>query len=217
MKRPPKVYHRTLRTLRNVLLALLALWLWWASQGYPALTPQQALRWQEQVHMVEKVDYLDTLPVGINGEDRLVLAEEKDLLEVCVAQKVGFLRWSGRNLVRYHREQELQAVPMMWEDNLEGSLLLFAWAPEGTHRVEGVLTDTRYDEPVQVFFKGEEKMGSLFLCRGERPTEEEWLGFFFDLNSPQDLSYQQRALRYQIEVRAYDQGGNLLAENSYGV
>ena len=25
MKRPPKVYHRTLRTLRNVLLALLAL------------------------------------------------------------------------------------------------------------------------------------------------------------------------------------------------
>ena len=56
MKRPPKVYHRTLRTLRNVFLALLALWLWWASQGYPALTPRQALRWQEQVHMVEKVD-----------------------------------------------------------------------------------------------------------------------------------------------------------------
>ncbi len=217
MKRPPKVYHRTLRTLRNVLLALLALWLWWASQGYPALTPQQALRWQEQVHMVEKVDYLNTLPVGLKDKDRLVLAEGKDLLEVCVAQKVGFLRWSGRNLVRYHREQELQAVPVMWEDNLEGSLLLFAWAPEGTHRVEGVLTDTRYDEPVQVFFEGEEKMGSLFLCRGERPTEEEWLGFFFDLNSPQDLSYQQRTLRYQIEVRAYDQGGNLLAESSYGV
>lgn len=217
MKRPPKVYHRTLRTLRNVFLALLALWLWWASQGYPALTPQQALRWQEQVHMVEKVDYLDTLPVGLKDKDRLVLAEGKDLLEVCVAQKVGFLRWSGRNLVRYHREQELQAVPVMWEDNLEGSLLLFAWAPEGTHRVEGVLTDTRYDEPVQVFFEGEEKMGSLFLCRGERPTEEEWLGFFFDLNSPQDLSYQQRTLRYKIEVRAYDQGGNLLAESSYGV
>ena len=217
MKRPPKVYHRTLRTLRNVFLALLALWLWWASQGYPALTPQQALRWQEQVHMVEKVDYLDTLPVGINGEDRLVLAEEKDLLEVCVAQRVGFLRWSGRNLVRYHREQELQAVPVMWEDNLEGSLLLFAWTPEGTHRVEGVLIDTRYDEPVQVFFEGEEKMGSLFLCRGERPTEEEWLGFFFDLNSPQDLSYQQRTLRYQIEVRAYDQGGKLLTETSYQV
>ena len=115
------------------------------------------------------------------------------------------------------KEQELQVVPVMWEDNLEGSLLLFAWAPEGTHRVEGVLTDTRYDEPVQVFFEGEEKMGSLFLCRGERPTEEEWLGFFFDLNSPQDLSYQQRTLRYQIEVRAYDQGGNLLAESSYGV
>ena len=132
MKRPPKVYHRTLRTLRNVLLALLALWLWWASQGYPALTPRQALRWQEQVHMVEKVDYLDTLSVGLKGEDRLVLAEEKDLLEVCVAQKVGFLRWSGRNLVRYHREQELQAVPVMWEDNLEGSLLLFVWTPEGT-------------------------------------------------------------------------------------
>ena len=217
MKRPPKVYHRTLRTLRNVLLALLALWLWWASQGYPALTPQQALRWQEQVHMVEKVDYLDTLPVGLKDKDRLVLAEEKDLLEVCVAQKVGFLRWSGRNLVRYHREQELQAVPVMWEDNLEGSLLLFAWAPEGTYRVEGVLTDTRYDEPVQVFFEGEEKMGSLFLCRGERPTEEEWLGFFFDLNSPQVLSYQQRTLRYKIEVRAYDQGGNLLRESSYGV
>ena len=217
MKRPPKVYHRTLRTLRNVLLALLALWLWWASQGYPALTPQQALRWQEKVHMVEKVDYLDTLPVGLKDKDRLVLAEKKDLLEVCVAQKVGFLRWSGRNLVRYHREQELQAVPVMWEDNLEGSLLLFAWAPEGTYRVEGVLTDTRYDEPVQVFFEGEEKMGSLFLCRGERPTEEEWLGFFFDLNSPQDLSYQQRTLRYQIEVRAYDQGGNLLRESSYGV
>lgn len=217
MKRPPKVYHRALRTLRNVLLALLALWLWWASQGYPALTPQQALRWQEQVHMVEKVDYLDTLPVGLKDKDRLVLAEGKDLLEVCVAQKVGFLRWSGRNLVRYHREQELQAVPVMWEDNLEGSLLLFAWAPEGTYRVEGVLTDTRYDEPVQVFFEGEEKMGSLFLCQAERPTEEEWLGFFFDLNSPQDLSYQQRTLRYQIEVRAYDQGGNLLRENSYGV
>ena len=217
MKRPPKVYHRALRTLRNVLLALLALWLWWASQGYPALTPQQALRWQEQVHMVEKVDYLDTLPVGLKDKDRLVLAEKKDLLEVCVAQKVGFLRWSGRNLVRYHREQELQAVPVMWEDNLEGSLLLFAWAPEGTYRVEGVLTDTRYDEPVQVFFEGEEKMGSLFLCRGERPTEEEWLGFFFDLNSPQDLSYQQRTLRYKIEVRAYDQGGNLLRESSYGV
>ena len=217
MKRPPKVYHRTLRTLRNVFLALLALGIWWAAQGYPALTPRQALRWQEQVHMVEKVDYLDTLPVGLNGEDRLVLAEEKDLLEVCVAQKVGFLRWSGWNLVRYHREQELQAVPVMWEDNLEGSLLLFSWAPEGTHRVEGVLTDTRYDEPVQVFFEGEEKIGSLFLCRGERPTEEEWLGFFFDLNSPQDLSYQQRTLRYQIEVRAYDQGGNLLAESSYGV
>lgn len=217
MKRPPKVYHRTLRTLRNVFLALLALWLWWASQGYPALTPQQALRWQEQVHMVEKVDYLDTLPVGLKDKDRLVLAEGKDLLEVCVAQKVGFLRWSGWNLVRYHREQELQAVPVMWEDNLEGSLLLFAWAPEGTHRVEGVLTDTRYDEPVQVFFEGEEKMGSLFFCQGERPTEEEWLGFFFDLNSPQDLSYQQRTLRYQIEVRAYDQGGNLLAESSYGV
>ena len=217
MKRPPKVYHRALRTLRNVLLALLALWLWWASQGYSVLTPRQALRWQEKVHMVEKVDYLDTLPVGLKGKDRLVLAEKKDLLEVCVAQKVGFLRWSGRNLVRYHREQELQAIPVMWEDNLEGSLLLFAWAPEGTHRVEGVLTDTRYDEPVQVFFEGEEKMGSLFLCRGERPTEEEWLGFFFDLNSPQDLSYQQRTLRYQIEVRAYDQGGNLLAESSYGV
>ena len=217
MKRPPKVYHRALRTLRNVLLALLALWLWWASQGYPALTPRQTLRWQEKVHMVEKADYLDTLPVGINGEDRLVLAEKKDLLEVCVAQKVGFLRWSGRNLVRYHREQELQAVPVMWEDNLEGSLLLFVWAPEGTYRVEGVLTDTRYDEPVQVFFEGEEKMGSLFLCRGERPTEEEWLGFFFDLNSPQDLTYQQRTLRYKIEVRAYDQGGNLLAESSYGV
>lgn len=217
MKRPPKVYHRALRTLRNVLLALLALWLWWASQGYSVLTPRQALRWQEQAHMVEKVDYLDTLPVGLNGEDRLVLAEKKDLLEVCVAQKVGFLRWSGRNLVRYHREQELQAIPVMWEDNLEGSLLLFVWAPEGTYRVEGVLTDTRYDEPVQVFFEGEEKMGSLFLCRGERPTEEEWLGFFFDLNSPQDLTYQQRTLRYQIEVRAYDQGGNLLAESSYGV
>ena len=217
MKRPPKVYHRTLRTLRNVFLALLALWLWWASQGYPALTPRQVLRWQEKVHMVEKVDYLDTLPVGLKDKDRLVLAEKKDLLEVCVAQKVGFLRWSGRNLVRYHREQELQAVPVMWEDNLEGSLLLFAWVPEGTHRVEGVLTDTRYDEPVQVFFEGEEKMGSLFLCRGERPTEEEWLGFFFDLNSPQDLSYQQRTLRYQIEVRAYDQGGNLLRESSYGV
>ena len=217
MKRPPKVYHRALRTLRNVLLALLALWLWWASQGYPPLTPRQALRWQEQVHMVEKVDYLDTLPVGLKDKDRLVLAEKKDLLEVCVAQKVGFLRWSGRNLVRYHREQELQAVPVMWEDNLEGSLLLFAWAPEGTYRVEGVLTDTRYDEPVQVFFEGEEKMGSLFLCRGERPTEEEWLGFFFDLNSPQDLTYQQRTLRYQIEVRAYDQGGNLLRESSYGV
>lgn len=217
MKRPPKVYHRTLRTLRNVLLALLALWLWWASQGYPALTPRQPLRWQEQVHMAEKVDYLDTLPVGLKDKDRLVLAEEKDLLEVCVAQKVGFLRWSGRNLVRYHREQELQVVPVMWEDNLEGSLLLFSWAPEGTHRVEGVLTDTRYDEPVQVFFEGEEKMGSLFLCQGERPTEEEWLGFFFDLNRPQDLSYQQRTLRYQIEVRAYDQGGNLLAESSYGV
>ncbi len=217
MKRPPKVYHRALRTLRNVLLALLALWLWWASQGYPALTPRQALRWQEQVHMVEKVDYLDTLPVGLKDKDRLVLAEGKDLLEVCVAQKVGFLRWSGWNLVRYHREQELQAVPVMWEDNLEGSLLLFSWAPEGTHRVEGVLTDTRYDEPVQVFFEGEEKMGSLLLCRGERPTEEEWLGFFFDLNSPQDLSYQQRTLRYQIEVRAYDQGGNLLAKSSYGV
>ena len=158
MKRPPKVYHRTLRTLRNVLLALLALWLWWASQGYPALTPRQALRWQEQVHMVEKVDYLDTLPVGLKDKDRLVLAEEKDLLEVCVAQKVGFLRWSGWNLVRYHREQELQVVPVMWEDNLEGSLLLFAWAPEGTHRVEGVLTDTRYDEPVQVFFEGEESL-----------------------------------------------------------
>ena len=71
MKRPPKVYHRTLRTLRNVLLALLALWLWWASQGYPALTPRQALRWQEQVHMVEKVDYLDTLPVGLKDKDRL--------------------------------------------------------------------------------------------------------------------------------------------------
>lgn len=217
MKRPPKVYHRTLRTLRNVFLALLALWLWWASQSYPALTPRQALRWQEQVHMVEKVDYLDTLPVGLKDKDRLVLAEGKDLLEVCVAQKIGFLRWSGWNLVRYHREQELQTVPVMWEDNLEGSLLLFSWAPEGTHRVEGVLTDTRYDEPVQVFFEGEEKMGSLFLCRGERPTEEEWLGFFFDLNSPQDLSYQQRTLRYQIEVRAYDQGGNLLAESSYGV
>ena len=217
MKRPPKVYHRTLRTLRNVLLALLALWLWWASKGYPALTPRQALRWQEQVHMVEKVDYLDTLPVGLKDKDRLVLAEGKDLLEVCVAQKVGFLRWSGWNLVRYHREQELQVVPVMWEDNLEGSLLLFSWAPEGTHRVKGVLTDTRYDEPVQVFFEGEEKMGSLFLCRGERPTEEEWLGFFFDLNSPQDLSYQQRTLRYQIEVRAYDQGGNLLAKSSYGV
>ena len=217
MKRPPKVYHRALRTLRNVLLALLALWLGWASQGYPALTPRQALRWQEQVHMVEKVDYLDTLPVGLKDKDRLVLAEGKDLLEVCVAQKVGFFRWSGRNLVRYHREQELQVVPVMWEDNLEGSLLLFSWAPEGTHRVEGVLTDTRYDEPVQVFFEGEEKMGSLLLCRGERPTEEEWLGFFFDLNSPQDLSYQQRTLRYQIEVRAYDQGGNLLAESSYGV
>ena len=217
MKRPPKVYHRALRTLRNVLLALLALWLWWASQGYPALTPRQALRWQEKVHMVEKVDYLDTLPVGLKDKDRLVLAEEKDLLEVCVAQKIGFLRWSGWNLVRYHREQKLQAVPVMWEDNLEGSLLLFAWAPEGTHRVEGVLTDTRYDEPVQVFFEGEEKMGSLFLCRGERPTEEEWLGFFFDLNSPQDLTYQQRTLRYKIEVRAYDQGGNLLRESSYGV
>lgn len=217
MKRPPKVYHRALRTLRNVLLALLALWLWWASQGYPALTPQQALRWQEQVHMVEKVDYLDTLPVGLKDKDRLVLAEGKDLLEVCVAQKIGFLRWSGWNLVRYHREQELQVVPVMWEDNLEGSLLLFSWAPEGTHRVEGVLTDTRYDEPVQVFFEGEEKMGSLFFCQGERPTEEDWLGFFFDLNSPQDLSYQQRTLRYQIEVRAYDQGGNLLAESSYGV
>lgn len=217
MKRPPKVYHRTLRTLRNVFLALLALWLWWASQSYPALTPRQALHWQEQVHMVEKVDYLDTLPVGLKDKDRLVLAEGKDLLEVCVAQKIGFLRWSGWNLVRYHREQELQTVPVMWEDNLEGSLLLFSWAPEGTHRVEGVLTDTRYDEPVQVFFEGEEKMGSLFLCRGERPTEEEWLGFFFDLNSPQDLSYQQRTLRYQIEVRAYDQGGNLLAESSYGV
>ena len=217
MKRPPKVYHRTLRTLRNVFQALLALWLWWASQSYPALTPRQALRWQEQVHMVEKVDYLDTLPVGLKDKDRLVLAEGKDLLEVCVAQKIGFLRWSGWNLVRYHREQELQTVPVMWEDNLEGSLLLFSWAPEGTHRVEGVLTDTRYDEPVQVFFEGEEKMGSLFLCRGERPTEEEWLGFFFDLNSPQDLSYQQRTLRYQIEVRAYDQGGNLLAESSYGV
>ncbi len=217
MKRPPKVYHRTLRTLRNVFLALLALWLWWASQSYPALTPRQALRWQEQVHMVEKVDYLDTLPVGLKDKDRLVLAEGKDLLEVCVAQKIGFLRWSGWNLVRYHREQELQTVPVMWEDNLEGSLLLFSWAPEGTHRVEGVLTDTRYDEPVQVFFEGEEKMGSLFLCRGERPTEEDWLGFFFDLNSPQDLSYQQRTLRYQIEVRAYDQGGNLLAESSYGV
>ena len=165
MKRPPKVYHRTLCTLRNVLLALLALWLWWASQGYPALTPRQVLRWQEQAHMVEKVDYLDTLPVGLKDKDRLVLAEGKDLLEVCVAQKVGFLRWSGWNLVRYHREQELQAVPVMWEDNLEGSLLLFAWAPEGTYRVEGVLTDTRYDEPVQVFFEGEEKMGSLFLCR----------------------------------------------------
>lgn len=217
MKRPPKVYHRTLRTLRNMLLALLALWLWWASQGYPALTPRQTLRWQEQVHMVEKVDYLDTLPVGLKDKDRLVLAEEKDLLEVCVAQKVGFLRWSGWNLVRYHREQELQAMPVMWEGIGEGPLLLFAWAPEGTHRVEGVLTDTRYDEPVQVFFEGEEKMGSLFLCRGERPTEEEWLGFFFDLNSPQDLTYQQRTLRYQIEVRAYDQGGNLLAESSYGV
>ena len=83
--------------------------------------------------------------------------------------------------------------------------------------MEGVLTDTRYDEPVQVFFEGEEKMGSLFFCQGERPTEEEWLGFFFDLNSPQDLSYQQRTLRYQIEVRAYDQGGNLLVESSYGV
>lgn len=217
MKRPPKVYHRALRTLRNVLLALLALWLWWASQGYSVLTPRQALRWQEKVHMVEKVDYLDTLPVGLKGKDRLVLAEKKDLLEVCVAQKVGFLRWSGRNLVRYHREQELQAIPVMWEDNLEGSLLLFVWAPEGTYRVEGVLTDTRYDEPVQVFFEGEERMGSLFLCRGERPTEEEWLGFFFDLNSPQDLTYQQRTLRYQIEVRAYDQGGNLLRESSYGV
>lgn len=217
MKRPPKVYHRTLRTLRNVFLALLALWLWWASQGYPALTPRQTLRWQEQVHMVEKVDYLDTLPVGLKDKDRLVLAEEKDLLEVCVAQKVGFLRWSGWNLVRYHREQELQAMPVMWEGIGEGPLLLFAWAPEGTHRVEGVLTDTRYDEPVQVFFEGEEKMGSLFFCQGERPTEEEWLGFFFDLNSPQDLSYQQRTLRYQIEVRAYDQGGNLLAESSYGV
>lgn len=217
MKRPPKVYHRALRTLRNVLLALLALWLWWASQGYPALTPRQVLRWQEQVHMVEKEDYLDTLPVGLKDKDRLVLAEGKDLLEVCVAQKMGFLRWSGRNLVRYYREQELQVVPVMWEDNLEGSLLLFAWAPEGTHRVEGVLTDTRYDEPVQAFFEGEEKMGSLLLCRGERPTEEEWLGFFFDLNSPQDLSYQQRTLRYQIEVRAYDQKGNLLAESSYGV
>ena len=217
MKRPPKVYHRALRTLRNVFLALLALWLWWASQDYPALTPRQALRWQEQAHMVEKVDYLDTLPVGLKDKDRLVLAEGKDLLEVCVAQKMGFLRWSGRNLVRYYREQELQVVPVMWEDNLEGSLLLFSWAPEGTHRVEGVLIDTRYDEPVQVFFEGEEKMGSLLLCRGERPTEEEWLGFFFDLNSPQDLSYQQRTLRYQIEVRAYDQGGNLLAESSYGV
>lgn len=217
MKRPPKVYHRTLRTLRNVFLALLALWLWWASQGYPALTPRQTLRWQEQVHMVEKVDYLDTLPVGLKDKDRLVLAEEKDLLEVCVAQKVGFLRWSGWNLVRYHREQELQAMPVMWEGIGEGPLLLFAWAPEGTHRVEGVLTDTRYDEPVQVFFEGEEKMGSLFFCQGERPTEEEWLGFFFDLNRPQDLSYQQRTLRYQIEVRAYDQGGNLLAESSYGV
>ena len=217
MKRPPKVYHRTLRTLRNVFLALLALWLWWASQGYPALTPRQTLRWQEQVHMVEKVDYLDTLPVGLKDKDRLVLAEEKDLLEVCVAQKVGFLRWSGWNLVRYHREQELQAMPVMWEGIGEGPLLLFAWAPEGTHRVEGVLTDTRYDEPVQVFFEGEEKMGSLFFCQGERPTEEEWLGFFFDLNSPQDLSYQQRTLRYQIEVRAYDQGGNLLRESSSGV
>ena len=217
MKRPPKVYHRTLRTLRNVFLALLALWLWWASQGYPALTPRQALRWQEQVHMVEKVDYLDTLPVGLNGEDRLVLAEEKDLLEVCTVRKDGFLRWKAEVLVRYHREQELQAMPVMWEGIGEGPLLLFAWAPEGTHRVEGVLTDTRYDEPVQVFFEGEEKMGSLFLCRGERPTEEEWLGFFFDLNSPQDLSYQQRTLRYKIEVRAYDQGGNLLAESSYGV
>ena len=71
MKRPPKVYHRTLRTLRNVFLALLALWLWWASQGYPALTPRQALRWQEKVHMVEKVDYLDTLPVGLKDKDRL--------------------------------------------------------------------------------------------------------------------------------------------------
>ena len=217
MKRPPKVYHRTLRTLRNVFLALLALWLWWASQGYPALTPRQTLRWQEQVHMVEKVDYLDTLPVGLKDKDRLVLAEEKDLLEVCVAQKVGFLRWSGWNLVRYHREQELQSMPVMWEGIGEGPLLLFAWAPEGTHRVEGVLTDTRYDEPVQVFFEGEEKMGSLFFCQGERPTEEEWLGFFFDLNSPQDLTYQQRTLRYKIEVRAYDQGGNLLAESSYGV
>ena len=145
MKRPPKVYHRALRTLRNVLLALLALWLWWASQGYSVLTPRQALRWQEQAHMVEKVDYLDTLPVGLNGEDRLVLAEEKDLLEVCTVRKDGFLRWKAEVLVRYHREQELQAMPVMWEGIGEGPLLLFAWAPEGTHRVEGVLTDTRYD------------------------------------------------------------------------
>ena len=208
MKRPPKVYHRTLRTVRNVLFALLALWLWWASQGYPALTPRQALRWQEQAHMMEKVDYLDTLPVGRKDKDRLVLAEEKDLLEVCVAQKVGFLRWKGQSLVRYFREQELQAVPVMWEDDLEGSLLLFSWAPEGTHRVEGVLTDTRYDEPVQVFFEGEEKMGNLFLCRGERPTGKDWLSFFYDLDRPQ----MQRTFRYKIEVRAYGKNGELLGK-----
>ena len=179
MKRPLKVYHRTLRTLRNVLLALLALWLWWASQGYPALTPRQALRWQEQVHMVEKVDYLDTLPVGLKDKDRLVLAEGKDLLEVCVAQKVGFFRWSGWNLVRYHREQELQVVPVMWEDNLEGSLLLFAWAPEGTHRVEGCLPTPDMMSRCRSFLKEKKKWEACFFA-GEKGRQRK-NGWVFSL------------------------------------
>lgn len=191
---------RPAKTARNLLLAALALLLWRGFLGFPAFTPMGAFRQCERRQMVGPAEALDCLRIR-NGRERLILAQDGDILEAAEVSRRGLWAWEAHWMIRAPLDGQVQAIPLLWEDEQNTTLLFAVAVPPEANWAEGTMLYDPKGLAISLQFSGDRRVGDFIIARAQRAENGETAALVSDFQRLRDENDGWRRLDYQISVK----------------
>ena len=191
---------RRAKTVRNLLLAALALLLWRGCLGFPSFTAMGAFRQCERRNMVGPAQVMGSLRIR-NNRETLILARDGEVLEAVEVSRRGFLNWEAYWMERTPLDGSVQAIPLIWEDNQHSVLLFAVAAPPEARQAEGTMIYDPDGLNIALDFSGDQRMGDFIIARGQIELEDEASFMAFDFMRLNRREGPTAKLRVSLDVK----------------